>query len=110
MSRVSHSALTARRLASGSSDRTIRLWDTVTGAHKQTLTGHRSHVESVAFSPDGITLVSGSGDGTLRLWAVQTGEHLRTLEGHTNGVLSVAYSPDGKTLASGSSDGTVLLW
>ena len=55
-------------LASGSNDNTIRLWDTVTGVHKQTLTGHTSGVYSVAFSPDGRTLASGSNDNTIRLW------------------------------------------
>ena len=42
-------------LASGSYDNTIRLWDGVTGAHKNTLTGHTRGVTSVAFSPDGGT-------------------------------------------------------
>ncbi|MYE88564.1 T9SS type A sorting domain-containing protein, partial [Candidatus Poribacteria bacterium] len=55
-------------LASGSTDRTIRLWDAVTGAHRRTLTGHTSSVISVAFSPDGITLASGCLDGTVLLW------------------------------------------
>ena len=45
-------------LASGSSDRTVRLWDAQTGKHKATLTGHPGTVYSVAFSPDGTTLAS----------------------------------------------------
>ena len=76
----------------------------------QVLTGHTGAVFSVAFRPDGKTLVSGSGDRTLRLWNAQTGEHIRTLEGHKWGVQSVVFSPDGKTLASGSSDDTIRLW
>ena len=58
-------------LASGSGDRTVRLWDVRTGTLRNTLTGHTSQVRSVAFSPDGTTLASGSGDNTVRLWDVR---------------------------------------
>ena len=91
-----------RTLASGSSDDTVRLWDAVTGEHKQTLTGHTGEVTSVSFSPDGRTLASGSRDKTIRLWDAVTGAHKQTLTGHTWEVRSVSFSPDGRTLASGS--------
>ena len=45
-----------KTLASASYDETIRLWDTATGAHRQTLEGHGGGVNAVAFSPDGKTL------------------------------------------------------
>jgi len=70
--------------------------------------GHSSYVNSVAFSPDGKTIVSGS--RTLKLWDSRSGECLKTLEGQSNTVYSVAFSPDGKTIVSGSGDGTLKLW
>ena len=82
----------------------------MTGEQKWTLTGHTNYVSSIAFSPDGRTLVSGSWDETVCLWDAETGEQKRTLTGHTDSVYSVVFSPDGKTLASGSGDGTVRLW
>ena len=97
-------------LASGSADRTVRLWNANTGEHLQTLTGHTDRVYDVLFSPDGNTLASGSRDGTIRVWDAATGKHIRTLTGHTHGVNSVSFSPDGATLASGSADRTVRLW
>ena len=96
-------------LASGSWDKTIRLWDVNTGTLKATLEGHSDYVYCVAFNPDGKTLASGSEDYSIRLWDAHTGEHLNTLWRHTGGVYCVAFSPDGKTLASGSEDKTIQL-
>jgi hypothetical protein len=98
------------RLASGSHDRTVRLWDAATGVPLQTLEGHTASVTSVALSADGTRLASGSGDRTVRLWDAATGAPLQTLEGHTDWVTSVALSADGTRLASGSHDRTVRLW
>ncbi|CAG8261270.1 unnamed protein product, partial [Penicillium salamii] len=99
-----------RLLASGSDDKTVRLWDTATGGLQQTLEGHSSSVRSVAFSRGGRLLASGSSDKTVRLWDTATGGLQQTLEGHSSSVRSVAFSPDGRLLASGSDDNTVRLW
>src|SRR5262245_2302458 len=99
-----------RTLASGSYDKTVKLWDAKTRQELATLKGHKSNVTSVAFSPDGRTLASGSGDSTVKLWDAKTGQELATLNGQAGRVSSVAFSPDGRTLASGSEDGTVTLW
>ena len=88
----------------------IWLYDAITGAEVNLLTGHTSFVKSVAFSPDGTTLASGSWDATVRLWDVPTGKTLHTLVGHTDSVISIAFSPDGSTLASRSRDNMTRLW
>ena len=68
-----------KTLASGSDDKTVRLWDVATGRPiGSPLTGHTDAVSSVAFSPDGKTLATGSADGTIRLWDVATGRPLGT--------------------------------
>ncbi|MEH2108618.1 WD40 repeat domain-containing protein, partial [Nostoc sp.] len=99
-----------KTLASGSDDKTIKLWDVSTGKAIKTLTGHSSSVWGVGFSPDGKTLASGSDDKTIKFWDVSTGKAIKTLTGHSSGVYSVGFSPDGKTLASGSDDNTIKLW
>ncbi|MBF0550126.1 MAG: hypothetical protein HQK60_06290 [Deltaproteobacteria bacterium] len=96
-------------LASGSVDKTIRLWDVQTGIENSVMKGHTGGVNSVSFSPDGRTLASGSKDKTIRLWDVQTGIEKTVLKGHTGGVYSISFSPDGRTLTS-SGDETIRLW
>jgi hypothetical protein len=99
-----------RLLASGSADKTIKLWEVASGSLVRTLSGHTNYVKSVAFSPDGRLLASGSADKTIKLWEVASGSLVRTLSGHTDYVTSVAFSPDGWLLASGSHDHTIKLW
>jgi WD40 repeat protein len=87
---------------SGSSDRTLRLWDVEMGACLRVFEGHKGGVTSVAFSPGGRYALSGSWDNNLRLWEVATGTCLRVFEGHKNKVISIAVSPDGRYALSGS--------
>jgi serine/threonine protein kinase len=61
-----------KRLASGGSDYTVRLWDAGSGQELSILKGHGSAVLSVKFSPDGNRLATGSQDRTVRLWGAAT--------------------------------------
>lgn len=97
-------------LASGSFDKTIKLWQISTGEQLQTLSDHSEGILSIAMSQDGQTLISGSFDQTIKLWHLGRGELIDTLTGHTSSVRSLAISHDGQTLISGSFDETIKLW
>ncbi|MCI0336858.1 MAG: caspase family protein [Acidobacteria bacterium] len=97
-----------RFLASGSSDQTIKIWDTVNGSVLRTLIGHAKPVLAVAVSPDGRWIVSGSADASVRLWDVLTGES-RVVGNHSGPVKDLAFSPDGRQLTS-LGNNEVKLW
>jgi len=97
-------------LATGSDDRTIKLWDVNTGQVIRTLLGHSWSVVALTFSPDGETLISGSWDKTVKLWRVSSGQEVATLCGHLDSVSTVAMSPIAQLIASGSKDQTIKLW
>ena len=97
-----------RRLASASSDHTVRLWDAASGKCEHTLEGHSKDVWAVAFSDDGQQLASASEDRTVRLWNTSTGMCEHILEGYSGSVWALACS--GQRLAAASVDTMVRLW
>jgi WD40 repeat protein/serine/threonine protein kinase len=97
-------------LASGSADRTVRVWDLDTLTLKRSYSGPRDFVTSVAFSQSGKLLAAGSLDGRIQIWSVLSQRRLRALSGHRGRVADIAFSPSGDQLASAGEDGTVRLW
>ena len=99
-----------KRIASGSNDGTVQVWDATDGGHVFTYRGHIDRVNAVAWSPDGRRIASGSADGTVQVWDAANGGHVFTYRGHSGPVWTVAWSPNGKRIASGSADKTVQVW
>jgi WD40 repeat protein/serine/threonine protein kinase len=98
------------RLATGSEDKTIRIWDATTGAVMHLLQGHAEAVRSLKYSPDGQCVASGSDDHFVKVWSATTGRELVTLGSHAKAVRGLTYSPDGQRIASGSDDHSVKVW
>jgi WD40 repeat protein len=94
-------------LASGSSDKTIKVWDLGTGELRDTLTGHSSCIFSLAISSDRQTLAS-CGDKTTKIWSLKTGKLLHNLN-HLKSVGSVAISSEGQIFAIGGNK-TIKIW
>ncbi|XP_054238102.1 transcription initiation factor TFIID subunit 5 isoform X2 [Indicator indicator] len=97
-------------IATGSADRTIRLWDVLNGNCVRIFTGHKGPIHSLAFSPNGRFLATGATDGRVLLWDIGHGLMVGELKGHTDTIYALRFSRDGEILASGSMDNTVRLW
>jgi len=96
-------------LASGSKDKTIKLWDTNSYKELATLTGHSADVSVVRFSRDDTILASGSLDGTVKLWDTTSRKELATLP-HSDSVRGLAFSPNGQILATCGDNEIIKLW
>lgn len=99
------------RVATGSSDRTVRLWNSATGQEVAGLgLRHSGAVQGLSFARDGKRLVTAGDDHEARVWNATTGKLLTKLIGHSGPVWSVAFSPDGLQVVTASDDGTIRLW
>jgi U3 small nucleolar RNA-associated protein 13 len=113
-----------RLAASGSHDRSIRIYRVSSSSSSSsasstssialsvaaTLKGHKRAVWSLEFSPVDQVLASSSGDNTIRIWSLSDYSCLKTFEGHANSVLKVRFVNAGTQLLSTGSDGLVKLW
>ncbi len=88
-------------LATGSQDKTIKLWDVALAKEIATLKGHGNGVQAVAATRDGKRLASADDDGVVKLWDPEAQKELSTLKGRKGDSAGLVFSPDGKVLAVG---------
>jgi WD40 repeat protein len=100
------------RLAiSGSSDRSLKVWDLESGVELRSLRGHADDVEKVVITPDGRRVVSASGDKTIRVWDIKSGEQLHNLHGPQSIITILMLALDGRWIISSSfEDQTIKIW
>ncbi|XP_038065030.1 transducin beta-like protein 3 [Patiria miniata] len=97
-------------LATGSQDRTARLWHLEKETSLGSFRGHRRGIWCVQFSPTDQALATSSADGTIRIWALSDFSCVKTFEGHDASVLKVTFLSRGMQLVSCGSDGLLKLW
>jgi WD40 repeat protein len=106
-----------QRLATGSWDRTVKIWEVSTGEQLSTIEKKNKEIQALAFSRDGRWLATENSSNTVTLLDAATGQEVRALASDkplgplgSNWVYSIAFSPDGRWLATGVDDKTVRLW
>lgn len=104
--------LDGKRIVSGGDDRTVRVWDLVSGRLQHTLHGHTDSVRAVAVTPDGRRIVSGGTYDVVRVWDLESGQFLQTIAGYAGfrAVHAVAVTPDGSRVIWAGAGATVQVW
>ncbi|KAH6880343.1 quinon protein alcohol dehydrogenase-like superfamily [Thelonectria olida] len=98
-----------RRLASCSSDGTVKIWDTSTGQLSATFRGSYG-LRSVTISANNQWVAAGSDNDHIQIWDIETSRQVQILRGHKHSVRSVVFSADNRLLVSGSLDKTIKIW
>lgn len=99
-----------KQVISGSSDKTLKIWDMKTGKKLFTLEGHTKPITAIAVTPNGKRVISASEDKTLKVWDLQTAKETFTLNGHEDSVNAIAITSNCKQVISASSDATLRIW
>ena len=99
----------SRRLATVSSDQTLRIWDVDFGKALHVFKGHEKQIRAVSWHPLRPFVATGSFDQTVRIWDVEAGKQLETLADRKALVNSLDWDLSGKRLISGALDGTVVI-
>ena len=96
--------------ATGSADRTLKIWDLASGTLKLTLTGHISAIRAVTVSARSPYLFSAGEDKQVKCWDLEQNKVVRHFHGHLSGVYSMQLHPRLDLLVTGSRDGTARVW
>ncbi|RXM36833.1 Dynein assembly factor with WDR repeat domains 1, partial [Acipenser ruthenus] len=104
------------KIATGSFDKTCKLWSAETGKCYHTFRGHTAEIGhsaeiiSLSFNTTGDKIITGSFDHTVSLWDVQLGRRIHTLIGHRGEISSAQFNWDCSLIVTGSMDKTCMVW
>lgn len=97
-------------LATGSKDKSVRIWDAASGKQLWSFQGHLGQVTAVAFSPDGKQVASGGEDGIIRVWPLSTTDEHRAMNDARGPLWTTAFSPDGSRFATAGADQIIRMY
>jgi hypothetical protein len=97
-------------VATGSSSRMVKIWDSNTGDLIKSIKKHTDWVTSLDLSSDGVLLATGDRNGGIYVWEAATGGEFHTLRAHQASITQLSFRNDSNILASSSEDGTIRFW
>lgn len=97
-------------VATGSRDKSAKLWELSTGREVRSFLGHQFSVNSLAFSSDGKYLITGNGDQTAKVWEVGTGKEILSVHPDKERLTDVVFDPKGKFFVTVGFGGKAVVW
>lgn len=101
---------TGKHVYSASDDKSIKMWDVLTGIDVNTFSGHQAPVNSIHLSKDGNLLVSADQEGTIIVWDALTGQIKTTIKAHQGSANTAKLSNDASKIISGGDDELLRIW
>ena len=97
------------KLISGSSDKSIRIWELSLGTETEMLQGHSNAVNTLALAKNETILISGSLDKSIRIWDLVKRKQIKVLSSHGDSVSSIRVIKEMMFLSAGK-DRVIKLW
>ncbi len=97
-------------VATGSRDKSAKLWELSTGREVRSFLGHEASVNSLDFSRDGKYLITGNGDQTAKIWEVATGKEILSVHPDKERLTDVAFDPKGKFFVTVGYGRKAIVW
>jgi len=97
-------------VATGSRDKSAKLWELSTGREVRSFLGHQFSVNSLAFSSDGKYLITGNGDQTAKVWEVATGKEILSVHPDKERLTDVVFDPKGKFFVTVGFGRKAIVW
>ncbi|KAF5323398.1 hypothetical protein D9611_005622 [Ephemerocybe angulata] len=101
---------TNRVIATGSGDKTVKIWSLDDYSCLKTFEGHTNSVLRVDFFNAGMQLITTASDGLVKVWSIHEEECKATLDNHEDKIWALAVSSDDRTIVSGGADSMVTFW
>ncbi len=104
-------ALVARSaIASGGTDKTVRLWSSDALTPIRVYRGHTATITELAAPADGRAIAAASAEGHVRIWSSASSRVIRSFKAHNGTIAALAYAPSGDTIATASAEGQIRIW
>ncbi len=99
-----------QKIVSGSSDKTVKIWDAQTGEMLNSIEAHDKAVYQVEFNPVNNQFASCSSDSSIKIWDSESAELINILDDNDCKVFAISYHPSGNYLASCGSNSLIYIW